>query len=338
MRILLAGLLAAAGLLATVQAQALSITTDQPPATSLADGRTGTIAFTAPTPKSYRDFIDRRVAETSTIAGVLTLPTYAKGPVPALVIVHGSSGVVPNDFEWAKRVNGWGIAAFVIDNFTGRGITETATDQGRLSSMADVAGALAALKLLATHPGIDPKRIGVLGFSRGGTVALDSAFEPLRKAMIDGDLRFAVHIPFYVSCSIPYVSAHLDGAPMLMLLGGKDDYTPSAPCLPFADRLRKSGEPVTVIVYPNAYHAFDVDMRVRLFPKPTSARNCHGQVDMDQRLFTMQHGGQTVSGAAAMNELRDCIEHGVMMGGDDEARAKAPGDVAAFLKANGMMP
>jgi hypothetical protein len=112
-----------------------------------------------------------------------------------MVIVHGSGGVTKGEWEWANQINGLGIASFVIDNFTGRGIRETETDQFRLSPAADIAGALAALRLLATHPGIDPKHIGVIGFSRGGIVALDTALEPFRRAVIDGDLRFAAHIP-----------------------------------------------------------------------------------------------------------------------------------------------
>ena len=90
-----------------------------------------------------------------------------------MVVVHGSSGVVRNDWEWATRLNDMGVATFVIDNFTGRGVIETATDRSRLSPVADVAGALAALRLLATHPSIDPSRIGVIGFSRGGSVAIE---------------------------------------------------------------------------------------------------------------------------------------------------------------------
>ena len=74
-----------------------------------------------------------------------------------MVVVHGSSGVLQNEWEWAKRLNELGVATFVIDNFTGRGVTETATDQSRLSPSADAAGALAALRLLATHPAIDPQ-------------------------------------------------------------------------------------------------------------------------------------------------------------------------------------
>jgi dienelactone hydrolase len=330
--------LVAAVCLAGTNAEALSIIADGPPVATLADGRTGTIGFEALTPKGVRDFVGRRVTDKSVIAGVLTLPANARGPVPALVIVHGSSGVVQNDFDWAKRVNALGLASFVIDNFTGRGIAETATDQTRLSSMADIAGALAALRLLATHPAIDAKRIGVLGFSRGGTVALDSTFEPLRRAVIDDDLRFAVHIPLYVSCSIPYVSSHMDGSPILMLLGGKDDYTPSAPCLTFAGRLRHSGAAVTTVVYPNAYHAFDALIPPRHFPLPTSARECHGEVDMDKGTFTMQRGSGNVTGLQAVAALKDCLVHGVTMGGDPEAREKAPVDVVNFLRATGMLP
>ena len=207
-------------------AYAGSITTNDPPVATLADGRTGTIAYEALTPKNSRELANGKTAEKSVIAGVLTLPEAANAAatpnakVPAMVVVHGSSGVLQNDRDWAKRLNEMGVATFIIDNFTGRGVKETATDRSRLSASADTAGALAALRLLATHPAIDPKRIGVIGFSRGGSVAIDSALEPIRRAVIDDDLRFAAHVAVYPGCSVTQVSAHLDGSPILMLLGG----------------------------------------------------------------------------------------------------------------------
>ncbi len=324
--------------IASASALAGSITADSPPVDSLADGRTGTIAFAALTPKGQRDFVARKVAERSTIAGVLALPAGAKAPgaakVPAMVVVHGSSGVLKNDWDWAARMNGLGYASFTIDNFTGRGIVETATDQSRLSPMADVAGALAALRLLATHPAIDAKRIGVIGFSRGGLVAVATALDPLRRAVIDGELRFAAHVGVYVGCGVSYISAQVDGSPMLMLLGGKDDYTPPGPCLAYADALRARGEPVSAIVYPNAYHGFDSAGEPHWFPKPTTARKCSGQVDLDSGTFAMKgKDGQVVTGAAATEALKDCTEHGVTMGGDPQAREQAPLDAADFLKA-----
>ena len=314
-------------------ARAAPITTDQPPVATLADGRAGVVAFEAPTPKSARELVERSVAVNSIITGLLKIPPGAHGPVPAMVIVHGSGGVTPGEWEWADRLNALGIASFVIDNFTGRGIEETETDQFRLSPAADVAGALAALRLLATHPGIDPKRIGVIGFSRGGIVALDTALEPFRRGVINGDLRFAAHIPFYPSCDINFVSAHLDGSPILMLLGGKDNYTPAAPCLAYADELRDKNVPISVVVYANAYHAFDRNIPLKYFPNDPSARNCRGKVDLDAGTFTMRRGDTALTGSDALAEVRQCFTTGVNYGGDPEGREKAPVEVAAFLKA-----
>jgi dienelactone hydrolase len=239
---------------------------------------------------------------------------------------------VQNDWDWAKRLNDLGVATFVIDNFTGRGVKETATDQSRLSPAADVAGALAALRLLATHPSIDPSRIGVIGFSRGGSAAINSALEPIRHAIINDDLRFAAHVARYPGCAVPFVSAHLDGSPMLMLLGGKDDYTPASFCLAYAEKLRAKGASVREVVYPNANHAFDSKGPPHFNPRPTTLHNCHGEIDLDEGVFTVQTGDQTVQGAAAAAEIKHCTERGVTVGGDPEAREKAPSDVANFLK------
>jgi dienelactone hydrolase len=319
-------------------AYAGSITTNDPPVATLADGRTGTIAFEALTPKSSRELVSGKTTEKSVIAGVLTLPASAdaagasNAKIPAMVVVHGSSGVLHNDWDWAKRLNEIGIAAFVIDNFTGRGIEETATGRSRLSAMADAAGALAALRLLATHPAIDPKRIGVIGFSRGGSVAIDSALEPIRRAVIDDDLHFAAHIAVYPGCSVTQVSAHLDGSPILMLLGGKDDYTPAPACLAHADALRAKGASVSVVVYPDAYHGFDSKAPPHFSPRRTTLRHCQGATDLDKGVFTMQKDGQTVTGAEAAAEFKACAERGVTLGGDPEAREKAPRAVADFLR------
>jgi dienelactone hydrolase len=315
-----------------------SITTNDSPVANLADGRTGAIAFEALTPKNSRDLVSGKASEKSAIAGVLTLPESVaaagapKAKVPAMVVVHGSSGALQNGWDWAKRLNEMGVATFVIDNFTGRGVNETATDQSRLSPAADAVGALAALRLLSTHPQIDPKRIGVIGFSRGGSAAINTALEPIRRAVIDDDLRFAAHVALYPGCGVPYVSAHLDGSPILMLLGGKDDYTPASNCLAYADQLRALGAAIQVVVYPNANHAFDSNTAPHFNPRPTTLHNCQGEIDLDAGLLTVGTGGQGTTGKAAAAALKQCTERGVTVGGDPEAREKAPRDIADFLK------
>src|SRR5262249_54696937 len=45
--------------------------------------------------------------------------------------------------------------------------------------------------------------------------------------------------------------------PLLMLVGGKDDWTPPAPCEDLAQGAIRAKQPVEITVYPDALHSFD---------------------------------------------------------------------------------
>ncbi len=291
-----------------------------------------TITFESVTPPRIKDFVERTADNKVSITGRLSFPDAMTSTVPAVVILHGSSGVNPGEMVWAQRLNAMGFASFVVDSFTGRGISNTEADQSQLSMTAGIADAYFALRLLAADPRIDRRKISVMGFSRGGIAALYSALDPFRRAVIDDDLHFAAHIAFYPGCGLHYTSAHLDGAPILMLLGGKDNYTPAAPCVTYADDLRQQGAQVTLKTYPDAYHGFDRPTRLHVVKAATSARDCHGTYDLDTNRFTMRKDEQTLSGAEATAEARRCLSYGVMLGGDKLGREQSPLDVAAFLK------
>ncbi|MEO8560294.1 MAG: alpha/beta hydrolase fold domain-containing protein, partial [Rhodospirillales bacterium] len=205
---------------ALVVAWAASSAVQAQPVTSLADGGSGHIEFESVTPGNMLDYLRRLYAQPrSVVVGELMLPAEGAN-LPAVVIVHGPGGASKGrEFAWAARLNSWGVAAFVLDSFAPRGILQTATDQMTLNTLAMSADALSALKLLATHPRIDPKRIAVMGFAKGGNVALNTALEPIRRAVIGSELRFAAHIAFYPACNIRLVSAMVDGSPILHLHG-----------------------------------------------------------------------------------------------------------------------
>src|SRR3981081_4878621 len=65
-----------------------------------------------------------------------------------------------------------GISTFVIDGFTGRGLTSVNTDQASLGRLNFILDIYRALDILAKHPRVDPERIALMGFSRGGQAAL----------------------------------------------------------------------------------------------------------------------------------------------------------------------
>lgn len=303
------------------------------PVASLADGRAGRIEFASITPSGPSELV-RGAGAPATVGGTLVLPAGDAARMPAMVIAHGSGGILQGrEDAWATRLNGLGIATFVVDSFQPRGLSSTARDQSRLSTMANLADALAALKLLATHPRIDPARIAVMGFSRGGQVALYSSLEPLRRGVVQGDLRFAAHVALYPSCSIPYRAKEVSRAPILMLLGGADDYTPAAACLDYADWFRTKGAPVQVITYEGAHHDFDIPEAPRFLQSLQSARDCKAEVDVESGSVRRHDTGEILRDPAAISAyFRSCMQRGATMGGDPAALARAERDVAAFLR------
>ena len=139
-----------------------------PPAlhTTLAPGPTGRIGVQTTTPTGSDFLRGIRPAATSLIWGDLELPPGRVERSPAVLLVHGSGGVGPREDRWAAELRQAGIATFLLDSFTGRGIAFTAEDQSQLSSLAMIGDAYRALELLATHPRIDPARIAVMGFPK----------------------------------------------------------------------------------------------------------------------------------------------------------------------------
>lgn len=98
-----------------------------------------------------------------TLAGTLLLPR-SKGQHPSVILIHGSSTPSRDDFR------------FYGDLFVRRGIAALIYDKrqlGRnLGDLRDLTGdALAAVELLKSRSDINPKQIGLWGFSQGGWVA-----------------------------------------------------------------------------------------------------------------------------------------------------------------------
>jgi dienelactone hydrolase len=188
----------------------------------------------------------------ATIEGYLSKPDGA-GPFPAIIYLHGCSGLSKNTrARVADLMMGWGYVSLAVDSFASRGIKE-ACNGGMPPRQAD---ALGALRYLSNLSFVDPKRIAVVGSSQGGIVALRLAStNDVKLFDIPDDLKFKAAVAYYPLCG---VASQRLSIPTVILIGELDDWTPAKDCEHWMVWRAGKGAPVKLVIYPGAYHAFDV--------------------------------------------------------------------------------
>jgi dienelactone hydrolase len=191
------------------------------------------------------------------IAGQLRFPQNASGRLPAVILLHGSGGPNGGHELWSKHFNEMQVASLLVDSFSGRGLTSTSTNQALLGRFNMILDAYRALEMLADHPRIDPTRIAVMGFSRGGQAALYASLKRFQQSWRPR-FSFAAHIPLYASCQAALIGdTDLSSAPIRQFHGVLDDYVPVAPCRAYFERLRAAGRDAELTEYPDAHHSYD---------------------------------------------------------------------------------
>ena len=93
-----------------------------------------------------------------------------------------------------------------------------------------VTDAYAALKLLSTSTRIDPRRIGLMGFSYGGMAARFAIDERFREALVPELPGFALYADFYGPCFQKLDTTRARAVPLLTLRGTDDASNDLAAC------------------------------------------------------------------------------------------------------------
>lgn len=269
---------------------------------------------------SDADFLTGQAAagQVVTVGAELRLAN-VPGRQPAVVLVHGSSGIGANVEMWARDLNAMGIATLAIDGFTGRGITTTGANQAQLGRLNLALDAYRALDLLARHPRIDSQRVVLMGFSRGGQATLFASLKRFHATWNRSGIRYLGYIPFYPDCMTQYQGDLQLDAPVRIHHGLADDYNPAAPCQAYVERLLKAGQDVQISLYEGAHHGFDSP----LAPQPAvpskgsqTVRACSIREEAPGRLVN-QATGQVFSYQDA------CVQRDPQVGHDPAATERA---------------
>jgi dienelactone hydrolase len=209
------------------------------------------VTFAAEPKESIGTFTD--------VANVVFKPA-GEGPFPAVVLMHTCGGLKgpPNVHmkQHAQELLAAGHAVLVVDSFGPRGCDNCAARSPATST--GIADAYAALAHLASKPFVDKARIYQVGYSWGAFASALLA-SPQSAQLVGSDQRFAATVVNYGSCAYKehaLVLKDLD-RPLLLLMGGRDNEVPPAPCFPLLDELKAAGKPVQWHVFPEATHGWD---------------------------------------------------------------------------------
>jgi dienelactone hydrolase len=192
-----------------------------------------------------------------TLKGYLRRPDGA-GRYPAIVLLHGC-GVIAERYDqnWGKRLASWGYVTLTIDLFGPRGINNVCGNAYPRDLKFD---AYRGLNFLVRQPFVDASRIVAMGSSQGGLLALVAVERGEIEQMYKN--RFRAAVAYYPVCD------ELKGiavVPALILIGERDTFAPG--CRNMVDgrggdfgtsRTTGEGVPIRLVVYPEAYHGFDV--------------------------------------------------------------------------------
>lgn len=190
---------------------------------------------------------------------------------PAMLLLHGCGGMYDprgglggRYRDLAARLNALGVHVLVADSLTPRGEKELCTQRtgSRAITMTQRRrDALGAVQWLAARGDVDPARVGLLGWSNGGSTVLATTNRRHREVLASTAAP-SLAVAFYPGCENELKAGYEVNVPLLMLLGEADDWTPAAPCKALAEQA--AGPRPQIEVYAGAYHGFDGNMPVRL--------------------------------------------------------------------------
>ena len=224
------------------------------------------------------------------------------GPFAAIVAMHGCGGVFIDPGEitpdriagkfryWGKQLADEGFLMVMVDSFVPRGYGDDVDDgevcdipwQDRPAEIDGVTArpldAYAALDYVRSRTDIDPSRIGLLGWSNGGSATLSGVsnvdgVSPLLEPGLDvfsdpSNQELMRHEGFFAAAAIyPGCGLHnhypngtyVNYSDVLVFIGEDDTSVDPLNCVELVAEAQMNGSEAQLFLYPNEGHGYDYD-------------------------------------------------------------------------------
>ena len=283
-----------------------------------------TITFQSANPFGFRDVMSALdEQDEQEVFGYLTFPDNSKeGKLPLVVGVAGSLGWTEHHYEYFKMYRDIGIATFELKSFKARGVKSTVGTQVEVTLAMMILDAYRALERLSEHPRIDKHRIAITGWSLGGGTTLFSGWLPL-KTIIEPHLSFAAHLAFYPPCFIEPEILDFTDAPIHILIGELDDWTPAEPCVDLVNKMQTLGTDIHLTVYDNSHHSFDRSTPPIIDEHAYSFTDCKLKMRKDGAVLMNFLNIPMTSPLLQKIGLAFCAERGPTFGGNPVSKKKS---------------
>jgi carboxymethylenebutenolidase len=197
-------------------------------------------------------------------------PGYLARPIgndsyPALVAIQEWWGLVPHIKDVVERLARQGYVALAPDLYHGQ-VAEEPDEARKLAMELDrqraVAEITSAVYYLQSLSFVAPKKIGVVGWCMGGSLAISTAAQ---------SAEIGAAVVFYGAPRDLSTVANIR-APLLGLYGENDHGIPAETVHALKTTLQKYGVPHEIHIYPGVGHAFFNDSRPHIYD-PAAAQD-----------------------------------------------------------------
>jgi carboxymethylenebutenolidase len=188
--------------------------------------------------------------------------------------VYDASTLSLRHKAWGRRWTEAGYVALLVDGFGPRGYPQgfpRHSYENRPAELDEVTirplDAYGALAYLRSRPDVMPDRVGLQGWSNGGSAAITTmALRAPGATTMTASTGFRAALAFYPACGLkgqfddtpfrPY-------APVMVFHGTADEEVSYKRCAALVERSRENGGKVWIKTYEGATHSFDSPSRKR---------------------------------------------------------------------------